>query len=370
MKKMRKQLTWIMALMLIFALNTSVFAAVGEDEGEDTVTGDGTTEYIDLEIYSVVLPTGKLLDFTLDPQGLLAIGLNEKATLDELKGGTIVPANGAVKAINNSAVDIALSIELTGTGEDVTFIEYGDDAETTIANVEADDGNNVLLYAAPSAVNIVSTETQYSAAGKGYIITDDPSTLQFVLKAAEYEIENNDGVYTADAIDNTGSGTAIQLGGYVNTKADWNDYVKELEPSEVGISVVFSYRKATDDESKDTGVTGIPGLLSSTDVPALTLTPPAPERGFINGESATNGGTLTVTKSSNLNYDIDFNFAEKTITDVRSNGSTLNATFYEINTTTNKLKIKGSWSSAGDKTITFKLDDDGDTTYTVLLRFV
>jgi hypothetical protein len=365
----KKQLALIIALTLIFSFSAPVFAT-DYDSPTDTgeITGEGDTKYIDLEIFSVTLSTGAILDFTLDPQGLLAIEDGATVDLGDLNGGTIQPVGGPARAINNSAVDITLSMTIKGTG-DATFVPFNNDDATTIGNVKADTGNNVLLYAAPSSVDIINSMTAYSAAEKGFVITETDSELKFLLKAADYEIKNDNGVYTAKAKDDTGHGTAIQLGGYVNSTADWSDFAGVTPTKTVGISVIFEYAKAASTESADAGIAGIPGLFSTTAVPSLTLTPPVPPRGFTNAEkiSATDGGTVTITRGSNVDYDIEFAFDGQDIVDVRYNGSVLSSSSYVVDKDTNILKIKGSWS--GVKTITFKLADE-PTVYTIILQFV
>jgi hypothetical protein len=369
---MKKLLSIFIAVMLVFSLCTTVFAATGNPTGSQNVTGTGDTEYIDLEIYTVTLPTIATLDFTLDPQGLLALENDgDAADLADLKGGAIIPAGAAPKAINNSAVDIALTVNIKGTG-DATFIAYDTDEATTIAKVDADTNNNVLLYAAPSSVNIVNATTEYSASNKGYIITDTASDLKFVLKAAEYKVANSSGTYVASPKPDTGSGTGILLGGYVNSKANWSDYANTTPTKTVGVTAVFSYAKASDAESADAGISGIPGLLSTTAVDSLQLTPPTPGFNGVGAINLTNGGTLTVAKGTNVNGTLDFNFAGGAVNTnyvyigTSKQSPALVADYFVFDPIANKVGIKNMWATASTNTVTFKLAGS-DTIYTFTL---
>ena len=304
----------------------AIKVTVSNATGSSSVGGSGDTAYIDLEIYDVTLPTGNLLDFALDPQGLLGITGSEPVAMDDLVGGRII-SNGVAKAFNNSAMDIKLSIELTGTG-DATFLPYTTDDETTLAAIDADTNNNVLLYAVPSSVNIVDATTEYSAAHKGYVITKDGSTLDFVLPKAEYEVTNDGGTYTATPKEGTGHGTAIQLGGYVNSTANWTDYTGESAAKTVGLGAVFSYVKATDAESAQTPVAGIPGLISTTESLTLIVPPTvdevtvAPDTVSV-AKGATQDFTATVTGTNSPDQTVTWSVSGNSSSDTRFTDSTL-----------------------------------------------
>jgi hypothetical protein len=300
--------TYIYAILI--TLNDGGSSNSGSETGNDTVTGDGETKYINLEIYEVTLPTGDLLNFTLDPQGLYAIASGETKDLAALGGGAIF-SNGTAAAINNSSVDVKLSIELTGTGN-ATFIAYDDTDEKTKDKVEGDTANNILLYAVPSAVDISTEATEYVASGSGFVIEDSASSLEFILGAAAYEIENNADVYTATPKEGTGHGTAIQLGGYVNSKADWSDYVEGGSKS-VGVQAVFSYEKATVPVPEEADIYG---LITELEGAALTLVPAVVPVGFVGGDSLTEI-TLQISELSSP-HEIAFSFGDYELSKVET----------------------------------------------------
>jgi hypothetical protein len=318
-KTLKKYFSIIMVLALMLSFSTVALAA-DEAPGDTTIVGEGSTEYIDLEIYEVTLPTAGTLDFSLDPQGLLGIEPGATVDVDELEGGIIIPGATVPKVINNSSVDLTVTLSLTGTG-DATFIGKDSDDETTIAAVNTGTDANILLYVVPSSVNIPLVETEFAVSSRGYIIdsTDEenPVELKFVLDAAAYEVTESEGTYTPNAKPGTGSGTALQLGGYVNKNADWSDFAGAEASKTVGVSAVFSFAKSSDEESADVGVEGIPGILSTVDVDYMTISIPDSETpatpGFFSGtvlgeeytpNSATDGGTITWSLTANAADDI------------------------------------------------------------------
>ncbi len=239
--------------------------------GERIITGEGVTQYIDMEIFDVTLPTDKALDYQVDPQGLISIEDGETKTMGELQGGGVY-SEGAAVVVNNSSVPITVDVTLTATG-DATFLGYGGDDENTLAGVNAGDGENILLYAVPAGVGLVTPETPYVPAAAGYVVEKTtPTVLSFVLDAADYAVTNNAGVYTVAPMPNTGSGTALQIGGRVSTRADWSDYVGDGAPKAVGVKAVFRYAQAKPHEIAAAEVAGVPGLITA-DADAIDLTP-------------------------------------------------------------------------------------------------
>lgn len=356
---LKKTCSIILALALMLSLST---VALADDTPPDSteITGEGSTEYINLEIYTVTVPTVDTLDFMLDPQGLL--GIEPGATVDvaNLKGGSIIPGPTVPKVINNSSVDLTVSIDLKGSG-DANFMSKEDDDQTTIDAVNGDTENNIILYAVPSSVNIPLPATEYQLSTKGYIInsTTDAITLEFVLDAADYEVTESNGSYTAEAKPGTGSGTAFQLGGYVNTKADWSDYTGANPDKTVGVSAVFSFAKSSEEESADPGVEGVHGILSTVSVDYMTITIPEPPEdpeppvpGFASGTvlgsaytptSATDGGTIEWSATDNADDDIvvPFNLgSEETLTKIERIAFSGTAT--EITSPTHYVLAEGS----------------------------
>ena len=251
---MRMLLAAIMVCAIISSAGAAVRAVISTVTG---VSGTGEATYIDLGIYDVVLPTAGGLDFYLDPQGLLTLEAGQSAPLEDLEGGRIVHT-GDARIINNSshAVKVSVSIRADSdgggrSGAAASFIGFNTDDETTIGLVEADDdtANNILLYAAPSAVNIVNFDTEFVPADTGYIITTDSRTLEFILPAAQYTVERNpDGGLTSTPIPDSGNGIALRFGGYVNTLANWGDFIAKHSPSTVTVYATYTITEMSADD--------------------------------------------------------------------------------------------------------------------------
>ena len=276
---MRKLITTIIIFALAFCAVSATHAAM---QSSTEVTGTGDTVYIELGIHDVILPTAGSLDFMLDPQGLLSLAEGQSAPLEALNGGRIVHMNDA-RIINNSAHTVKVSVELWAAcdngggslGTIATFIEYTGDDAATIGAVEASgsEENNILLYAVPSATNLANQAAPFVPADTGYIITAASRTLDFILPAALYSITaNSDGSLLSEPVPDTGSGIAFQLGGYVNTNADWSDFRTEYGLSTVTVYATYTLAEAAFDElsSHDASrVHGAPNMLPPLPANAL-----------------------------------------------------------------------------------------------------
>jgi hypothetical protein len=249
---MKKFLVFLLIAALVLSTSSVAFAAPGD------VTGEGETIYVDADKVDMELPTGALLDFTLDPQGLLGLDEDGKK-LSELSGsGDIIPA-GQVNFVNQSSFPVTLGVTLKAkhdsTSDASTAITFfaNKDAFTSANSTQAtEDANNVLLYAAVSSVDISNrTTTNFNGLGEGFIFNATginsvaANKLSFVLPAAEYTIKpKNPGPgYDIDLIAGSGHGGAIKIGGSINTKADWSSYADKTNT--VGVDAVFSFAETT-----------------------------------------------------------------------------------------------------------------------------
>ncbi|MDR1246041.1 MAG: hypothetical protein LBK57_03325 [Clostridiales Family XIII bacterium] len=369
----RKVIATAVAALLVLGTIPSVFAETGTSSGNTTVTGAGDVNYLDLDIYAVSLPTSANLNFTLDPQGLTEIEDTKSVSLSDLKGGRIIPSAPAL-VTNNSSKNVKVSIKLTGitnagTAPNIStaqFISWSGSDKATIDSVNIGTANNVLLYAAPSGVDITASNV-FIPADKGYVVTavDANQTLTFVLDSAEYTVANNSGVYTATPDAGTGHGTGILIGGYVNKNADWSHFSAASNPSTVSVQAVFTFAK--DDTSSPSFDSVIPALVEpDASFKPLSLIVPV---GFIGTVDPLDGGTLTVAKGTNVSKSTDFNFAGQTVTSVKYEGVAMTpaqvGNLFIFDYTGSKVGIKGGWNAATTATITFTLSG-GATVYTFI----
>ena len=260
-------------IMIAAACSISTATHAGSHSGTG-ISGIGSAVYIDLDIYDVTLPTAGSLDFILDPQGLLSLQPGQSAPLEALIGGRIVHHRDA-RIINNSSHPVKVTIDFwadsTNGGYDdgaaATFIEFTADDETTIALVEANDANNILLCVVPSASNLPDTAEPFTPASDGYIITTARRSLEFILPAAQYAITSDpSGELSSTPIPGTGSGIALKFGGYVNTSADWSDF--RAGPSTISVHTAYTITKADDLAAT---VDGIPQMLIPIPANALEM---------------------------------------------------------------------------------------------------
>jgi hypothetical protein len=372
LKTMKKFLAGLLALTMLLSMGAVALAeGTAEEFNQGPIVGDGSTAYIDLIKYNVVLPTTNTLDFQLDPQGLLAIPKSGKLELGALNGGTIVPS-GVASVINQSTEAVKVTVALQGTG-DATFIEYDEDDETTIGAVEEGTDNNVLLYAMPSSVDTRGTGTAYSASTQGYVITkDSPITLTFALGAAQYNVTNTSGKYALALTANTGHGTGIRLGGYVNDKANWSGYLATAEVQQkVGVQATFTFTDASDEdlddlEDPEESVEGIPGLLKPA-AEALTFE----VLGFIGRAKDTElTGNHKLVLDNPSTFTLPFNLLGKSVTKIVV-GSTALTVDTHYTTLDNRISFvpgyitTASWAKATDG-LACKITVDG-ITYTLTL---
>lgn len=269
--KKRKLLAVLLTLTMVMGSALTAQAANGDATGTSTITGTGDVDYVDTTIYKVVIPTTGALTLNVDPQGLAGLAEGESKTAAELAAyaGKVTGASTPV-VLNASSVDMTVSVALTLTG-DATGV-------TSEAAVEADTNNNILLYAVPSSTAVTSADdtagaaTGYTAGTTGVVITTSAATVEFLLPAAEYEYAKAEGTGALSyaRTETPCQGTGISFAGLVNTKADWSDYVKETDPSEIGMTAVFSFAAA--EESDELGETPAAAFMMDYAGTVVTLT--------------------------------------------------------------------------------------------------
>ena len=257
MKGFKKVLALLTAAAITISIGTvSVFAS-------GDVTGDGDTKYIDTDITEVILPTSSAWNFVLDPQGLEGLASGSSAGLDTLNGGGIIPTGTAPLAVNKSSYDMSLRVELKVTG-DANVV-------ATDTAVEADNGNNILLNVIASTADVNTAGGTFAGTVETALSTSG-TDIQFVLAPAAYEVKNTAGVYTYERVAaDDGHGTELQLGGKVNTKADWSAFTGTTPAKKVGITAKFTLSKATDAEKAAPKATGAYGMLVTPIEPVATL---------------------------------------------------------------------------------------------------
>jgi hypothetical protein len=373
----------LVAVTLGTALTLSmVSSALASDvtSSSQTVGGNGDIVYIDKDIYSVVLPTSENFNFVLDPQGLSAIATGSSLNFDDLQGGSII-GGAPVGAKNNSSYPVMLTVDLRITGAAT--------AVNTKAAVEADTNNNILIYMEPTAATVTSLnatdtslypDTAFVSSGKGYPVASGGTTLTFSLDKADYTVTKlSDGTFDPNIIENTGAGTLLQLGGFVNTKADWSTYTGDSPADTVALEAEFAF--SSTDTSTGTAVAGIPGLKSDALPTALEVEPSSSgglTKGIVvSGEDTddfvyTDNYTTLVEADAGqwvetgtlLFYDGGLGIKKVTSQDDGSEDVfTLTSTTYGWNADTYNFAMK--FGAAATKTIVITLEDDSTYSFKI-----
>jgi len=358
MKKTKKLFALLIAGVMALSLNAAVLA---DDTSE--IEGQGKTVVTNLKATLVTLPTSVALNFTLDPQGLeSATYTSGKIDVSALvPNANIITSNKAgALVVNRSSYPIVVTVSAKATGNAVAV------ADSTALN--ANTNNNVLLWVNSSAAttNITTSTTNFAGTVKAIdALNATDKNAFFALKRAEYEVTQagTDPNYTysiALKASENGDGTKIQVGGQINLNADWSDYAKPVSPKTVGIAVKFSFAEGTGDAVDFTTagnyVSGAYGLIN-TDV--VTVTPPAPTRGFT-------GSSSSSIVSGNWASNIPFEFGGLTISSVTLSPSTPLASGTNYTTTSNSISFK--IGSKGVHTIIVKLSDNSTYNYTLTVN--
>ena len=287
----KKRIVALMAAATMLLNVTPVLAA--DATGQATASGSGTVNaYDDTPIYVVTLPTGNVLDFTVDPYGLLDLASGASVSMDQLANtGAIVAASGAAAIIKNmSSVPVTVTLNMTAqqSGSTITFMKKGSEVVTG-------DATNMFLAIIPSAEKADSAAT-YKAASYAIPITDTASEAKFKLDKAAYQVVNNNGSFSMEIVSGASNfdATAFKVGGVVNPAGDWSKFVGGSAET-VSLGVVFSYAAAADAEVVDTA-SGVYGLVSGS---AADIT-----NDISGGTGALSGKGMKKSSESGIDYEI------------------------------------------------------------------
>jgi len=182
-----------MAAVMTLGCGVTAFATEGTAV---TVTGAGTSAFVDKDVYSVTVPTGdaltKTLAFTTDPYGLVAEAHPDKKIEDGAKvlfastsdGLDYAGTSDALTIINKSSIGIVLDIEAKVVKGDATYA--GGYSKTKDFSGDGDAAKG--LYFGLLADNEVEKPLDETT----------PVTFKNVaLSAADkYEVKDNNGTYT------------------------------------------------------------------------------------------------------------------------------------------------------------------------------
>ena len=359
----RKQLMALLMAGVVLAGSTMGSNASGvssntvsENSTGQTITGTGDVDYIDTTVYEVIIPTTGSLSLTVDPQGLTGLEDGKSATAEQLSAyaGKVYSDDVAVIA-NLGSKNVKVSVELKLTG-DATSV-------TTKDAVESDTANNILLYAVPAAKDFYDDAkdgASYAGSTTGIVMGSAPVTIDFVVPHTDFEFKKSGSTVTYERVaDSTPHGTGLKFAGLVNTKADWSDYVKDINPSKIGMTAKFTFTHTlTNTDVADT-TEGAPALMMAYGDAKVTVEAEANvETGYaeFNADGTklwlgctSSGGFTDASKLQNLKFSQNGG-SETSVTATVQNGYGL--------LTWPTLKAAGATWVAG-QTLTITFDYDG-----------
>lgn len=222
----------------------------GSGAGTDT-SGVGDIQYISPRIFNVTLPTDNAFDFVVDPQGLLGASGPTNCLIELAENAGRIHFNDAPAIINNSGVPVTVtaSFQVTGNATHLTIpAENSPSNAGTMSGGTVSDpitfpegnllggeeilemlgrntANSVVMYMSPSLEAIRSLDDDGESSGLGYVLGSSASTFRFVLDAATYNYNADE--HTLELVPETGHGTRLQVGGWVNRNADWEGFTQD-----------------------------------------------------------------------------------------------------------------------------------------------
>lgn len=326
----KRLLALLMSLTFVLSMSVSAFATNYDEDVATkttqtslatTVSGSGTVTYIDTEVYDVVVPTDKIFNFKLDPQGLLTGVVSGAGTeLGDLEGGKIIGNENPAPFINNSSVPIVLTVSaqaILTNDDDVAF----EATATTVGALKATTANSIALYVVPSTTNMKltspdATDYGYSMASEGFLIASENAVeLKFALDRAKYNVYTSGAStgfvggnetfedYYIELVTNSGCGSALTIGGIINPNADWKDFTGDTPTKGIKVELVFEYTQDSSHATQDTtnsikayGLISDAALIALKTMPAEGVGVKYDKTGFV----VTSGSTLAVQSSTTL----------------------------------------------------------------------
>lgn len=162
MKLNKKFLSCFMAATMMVSPAT-VFAADTVDVASGTVNGSGTVHYVNTQVYNIILPTDKALDFHIDPYGLLSM-TTDITVSDALSNAAAAATNitsNATAVINKSSVPVNVAVEaMVHNGNTVNPVDTANASAAAVKLVddpskvkEASDASYAGVYLAITPIN-------------------------------------------------------------------------------------------------------------------------------------------------------------------------------------------------------------------------
>lgn len=234
---MKKTLSLLLTFVMVFALATPVFAAITPGY----IIGDATMTDLPWPAYVLAgsAPTGTTMNFAIDPFGHLDLAAGAVVDPEDRNDRVVVgdgsPSASLYRASITGSMDavITANFRLTNTAADGPPVNVN--VVNTVAAVTADDENNVLIWAQPSAEPMATAAAPFVGSARVFPIlvsnaagTGGGINLTYLLRGLPSEVfayTVSAGVPTALArrpVDVTSvNDIAVNIGGIFNPDANW-----------------------------------------------------------------------------------------------------------------------------------------------------
>lgn len=212
MRKMKKFLATLTATAMLFSTMTVMAAEDTTAPASGEITAEGELEeYLEKDVFSVVLPTVNEISFVLDPQGLLHVadedlytGGTGAAYFDNTVSGSNVKSfsdtSNPIIIRNKSSYDVDVKLNLEVTTEDIALVTSGDlataAAPSMYLGLTVSDGSAASTATVTGSDYVAATKTvaavpvvDGSSVTKGYEIDvtsgDSPSGYSYSYKLTD-----------------------------------------------------------------------------------------------------------------------------------------------------------------------------------------
>ncbi|MCL2050597.1 MAG: hypothetical protein FWG91_02530 [Lachnospiraceae bacterium] len=274
MRNYRKLLAIILATTLALSLGLTALASQSvtniTNSGEVTGSGSVWDMTFDDKALVIVLPTGKMFDFILDPKGILEVEEGAYYNPNDFNGTVTfkhgIAGDGKLPTIiSESSVDVALDITITAvdTNEGDSKINWV--TAGAFDEKSGDSYNNDLqikFFASKDGIEALATSGSYDTAsdfqtdGAFRFMDDGEAKLSFILDAVswKYKALSTQGAFqfekeqTDDTTKNAASGTQIFAIGEIGTKGTWMDYTGDSPKESISIRAKFDVAEFTGDK--------------------------------------------------------------------------------------------------------------------------
>ena len=252
------------ATMLLGTVPVSAATVSGAATGTGSATGDGeVTTYDSTPVYEVTLPTGNVLDFTIDPYNLSGLATGSTAALSTGTGTSaiIVGTDAAAIIKNTSSVPMKIDVDFAITNvasNAATFVA----TDAGLADME---NPAIYLTMVPTAATtgaVTDVVTAASLADAAAVPLTDGTSVSFYLEEADYVIEKTSTglkLVLNEAVANNYKAEIFKLAGKVNKVNGWEAYT--ASGASLKLSAVFTFNEYTS-ETAPTLVTGTNALIA------------------------------------------------------------------------------------------------------------